>query len=124
MHYTALCHHNAALCHLTIQTLHNVNMYCPHRWDNRCIIYKIVNDQWFPTSLFLEASMFYTQRMSGFPSMFVCPPYIYTPLGCTHTHMSPILFCASVCSQRLLLIVGGCKRLPYMLGTSFTPLPI
>ena len=43
--------------------------------------------------------------------MFICPlyihmpPYICTPQGCTHPHMSPIL-CALVCVQRLLHVMG------------------
>ena len=32
-------------------------------------------------------------------------------LGCRHSHMFPILPCASVCSQRLLHVVGGCNGL-------------
>ena len=44
--------------------------------------------------------------------LYICtPPGVYTP-----SHMFPILLCASVCSQRLLHIVGGCKGLPYVLG--------
>ena len=35
--------------------------------------------------------------------MFVHPPYV------------PHTLCAFVCSQRLLYVVGGCKRLPYVL---------
>ena len=28
---------------ITVQTLHNVNMYCLHGWDNRFIIYKMIS---------------------------------------------------------------------------------
>ena len=50
-----------------------------------------------------------------------CPLHSYTPIclyapsihmsaqGCTHPHMFPILLYASVCSQRLLHVVGACK---------------
>ena len=51
------------------------------------------------------------------PCTFVCPLYIHTPSrGVQTPHMFPILLCASVCSQRLLRVIGGCKGLPYMLG--------
>ena len=42
--------------------------------------------------------------------MFVCLH------GCTHPHMSPILLCASVCSHRMLHVVGSHKGIPYVLG--------
>ena len=52
---------------------------------------------------------------------FLHPLYIHTlpctfvhPQGCTPPHMFPL--CASVCFQRLLHVVGGCKRLHYVLG--------
>ena len=38
--------------------------------------------------------------------MFVCPIHLYIPQGCTHPPYVPILLCASVCSQRLLHVVG------------------
>ena len=54
--------------------------------------------------LFLEADMFYTWRVSGHP---LC---LYTSSIFVHPHMSPIVLCASVCSQRLLHVVGSCKE--------------
>ena len=52
----------------------------------------------------------------------IYPLYIYTSPG-VHTlpHMSPMLLCASVCSQRLLHVVQGYNWPPYMLDTSLTP---
>ena len=45
-------------------------------------------------------------------------PYICTPSqGCTHPHMFPILFCASMFSEASACF-GGCKGPPYMLDTS------
>ena len=41
-----------------------------------------------------------------------------------HTPTCPPYSCASVCSQRLLHVVGDCKGPPYMLDTSFTPPPV
>ena len=38
------------------------------------------------------------------------PVHLYTPRGSDTLHMSPILLCASVCSQRLLHVVGGCRE--------------
>ena len=43
------------------------------------------------------------------PHMFLCPLYICMPQGCRHHHMCPILLCASVCSQRLLHVMKGCR---------------
>ena len=73
-------------------------------------------------STFLEAGMFYTWGVSGFPLCSYTSPYICmafcTPLWVQTPPMSPIL-CASVCSGRLLHVVGGCKgplhvgHLPY-----------
>ena len=48
--------------------------------------------------------------------MFVCPHMFVHPQGCTHPHMPPILICASVCSQRLCMLWGSCKGLPFVLG--------
>ena len=56
--------------------------------------------------------------------LYICtPPYVYMPLGCTHTQYVPILLCATVCSQRLLYVVGV-VRAPYMLGVSFMIPPV
>ena len=71
--------------------------------------------------------MFYTWEVSGCPCTFSMPPvcfyapvYVCMPLGVYTPPYVPIL-CASVCSQRLLHVVGGCKGSPYMLDTPFTP---
>ena len=55
--------------------------------------------------------MFYTWGVSGCPTficphMFVCPLYVCMPQGCTHPHMHPILFYASVCFCRLCMLWG------------------
>ena len=57
---------------------------------------------------------------------YICTPPVhsYAPWGCKHPHMSSILLSASVCSERHLHVVGGCRgplhvgHLPYMLDTS------
>ena len=46
------------------------------------------------------------------PLCLYIPIHLYTPI---HLY-APILLCASVCSQRLLHVVGGCKGLPFVLG--------
>ena len=55
--------------------------------------------------------MFFILGGSGCPPMFVHPHTFICPQGCTHTTTCPPYSCASVCSQRLLHIVGvvrGC----------------
>ena len=66
--------------------------------------------------------MFCIWGVSGCPCLYT--PYICMPPRGVHPHISPILLCASVCSHRLLHVVGGCKGSPYMLDTSFTPPPV
>ena len=62
-------------------------------------------------------------RVSGCPLSFINPLYICMPTG---VYTPPICspYCASVCSQRLLHVVGGCKGPPYMLDTSLTHPPV
>ena len=72
--------------------------------------------------LFLVTGMFLYWGGISMPHMVVCPIHLYAPQECRCPHMSPILLCASACSQRLLHVVGvvgGCSpvgHLPYMLG--------
>ena len=57
------------------------------------------------------------------PHMFVCPIHSYTTRD-ADTPICPHTLLASVCSQRLLYVVGDCRgplhvgHLPYMLDTS------
>ena len=65
----------------------------------------------------LDAPCLYAPVHSYTPHMFECSK------GFRHPHVSPILLCASVCSHRLLHVVGACRgplhvgHLPYMLDT-------
>ena len=79
--------------------------------------------------LFLEQACFYTWQVSGWPLCsyaLIClyaPIHLYAPWG-SDTPICPPYSCASVCSQRLLHVVEGCRgplhvgHLPYMLDTS------
>ena len=51
------------------------------------------------------------------PYVWMPPVHLNTPTG-VHPHMFPLLLCASVCSQSLWHVVGGCKGPPYMWNTS------
>ena len=63
--------------------------------------------------LFLEAGMFYIWGCLDAPTL-GNPPYVHTPhtficpLG-VYTLTCPPYSCVSVCSHRLLFVVGGCK---------------
>ena len=68
-------------------------------------------NRFFPT--FLSGRHVLIQGVSGCPHsctppVFIHPLYVCTPQGFRHPHMSHMLLCASVCSQKLLHVVGGC----------------